>query len=72
MTLAELLELGLQLPEDVELCCHLDDSHLREVWIDLHKQIFKVQNISLAPMGEFEVEGPVIWQLMTERIQRSE
>ena len=44
-----------------ELWCHLNASHLWEVWKDLYEQILEVQNYSLAPTDEFEIWSRRFW-----------
>ena len=67
MTLAELLDAGLNYQEIYELCCHLDVSHLWGVWKDLYEHILEVWRTFLAPKMNFnlEIEGPHTWQLVT-------
>ena len=52
MILPDLLVAGEQLPD---LCCHLDVSHWRDIYIGLYGKIQKVPYTSSAPIDEFKL-----------------
>ena len=55
MTLAELLDAGLQLPWNVLTMLSLGYFRPMGVWIDLNEQILEVQNTSLAPIDDHKL-----------------